>query len=125
MRFLLDTHMLIWWLTNARDLPPHFHTTISNPAHQVYVSIISVWEMTIKQSVGKLHIPADLEQQLERHQFQLLPLNLAHVRPVADLPLVHRDPFDRLLICQAMAEDMVFLSTDRVFRQYTGLKILT
>lgn len=123
MRLLLDTHVLIWWLANAQELPHHFRTLISAPEHQVYVSIVSVWEMMIKQSIGKLDVPSDLEQQLEHHRFQLLPLQFSHVARVAALPFPHRDPFDRILICQSLAENLLFLSTDSCFKAYQGLAL--
>src|SRR5690242_10451915 len=103
MRLLLDTHILLWWLADSPSLPDQAREWIANPANAVFVSAVSLWEIWLKQSLGKLKLPSDFEEKLAAESFESLPLLEAHTRGLASLPWHHRDPFDRMLIAQAKA----------------------
>lgn len=91
---------------------------IVHPNHDVYVSVASAWEMNIKSALGKLRIPDDLPQVLDANEFEVLDVTLSHAMGVRDLPAVHRDPFDRLLIAQARIEGLTIVTRDPRFRRY-------
>ena len=114
MRCLLDTHALLWWLADDDRLGPEARALIADPVTSVLVSVVSVWEIVVKQRIGKLR--ADIGEGLravERQGFTLLAIAPAHLRGLAALPAHHRDPFDQLLIAQAIAERARFLTDDR------------
>lgn len=118
MRLLLDTHVLLWWLDNRPALGAEARSLIGLGENDVFVSAVSAAEIAVKSSVGKLRIPDDLEQQLERNAFAPLPLRIRHGLAVETLPLHHRDPFDRLLIAQAQCEDLAVVTADPMFSAY-------
>lgn len=118
MRLLLDTHVLLWWLDDSPALSAQARDLISLGATEVFVSAISAAEIAMKSSVGKLRVPADLEQQLDRNAFTPLPLRLRHGLAAQTLPLHHKDPFDRLLIAQAQTEDLTLVTADRMLAAY-------
>ncbi len=91
---------------------------IANPENDVFVSVVSLVEMRIKHSIGKLSIPAQLSEKIVEIGFSILPLRDFHTTPLSDLPLHHRDPFDRMLIAQAQAEGLTLVTADRQFREY-------
>ena len=119
MKLLLDTHVLLWVLSNPRVLPPRVRAQIERPDSTVFVSTISVWEMEIKRALGKLDAPNDLEAQLKRHRFLELPLHLRHVQRLRKLPPLHRDPFDRMIVAQALADDLTVVTHDRDVLAYS------
>jgi len=112
LRLLLDTHLLLWWLTNSPSLSQQARELISDPRNTVFVSAVSLWEIWLKESLGKLRLPADFEKRLASEYFESLPLTAAQTRQVALLPWHHRDPFDRMLIAQARAENLMLLTVD-------------
>ena len=119
MRLLLDTHALLWWLADDDRLGPQARELIEDPGNDVLVSVVSLWEIVVKLRVGKLE--ADIKELVEavgREGFACLDISTAHLLTLAELPMHHRDPFDHLLIAQAIAEDMVFLSEDRNTARY-------
>lgn len=118
MRLLLDTHVLLWWLDDRPALGAEARDLISHGDNEVFVSAISAAEIAIKSSVGKLRVPEDLQQQLDRNAFVPLPLSIRHGLAVEALPMHHRDPFDRLLIAQAQCEDLTMVTADRAFAAY-------
>ena len=118
MRLLLDTHVLIWAVLEDAALPKRFHTALSNPDAEIHVSAVSVWEVAIKRSLGKLAVPSDLFDQAAASGCVALPVSWGHARAVEALPLHHADPFDRMLIAQARVEGLTLLTTDRVFAAY-------
>ena len=122
MRLLLDTQILIWAYGKSRQLAPATTEVLADPAHELFVSVVTMWEMTIKEQIGKLHLPLPAKQFVANAQnegmMQVLPVAESHVWQVGNLPLHHRDPFDRLLIAQAITEDLVILTSDSVFRDY-------
>lgn len=118
MRFLLDTHILLWFLENNPNLSEPIRGVITNPENLVFVSVISAWEISIKQSLGKLVAPNNLEEALRFSNLEVLDMTLAHGIRVADLPMHHKDPFDRMLISQALVEGLTLISVDEKFKLY-------
>ncbi len=119
MRLLLDTHALLWWLADDAQLGARARELIEDPGNDVVVSIASLWEIVVKVRVGKLE--ADIEQiayALEREGFTVLGVGMPHLLTLAGLPMHHRDPFDHLLIAQAIAEDATFVTADRNASRY-------
>ncbi|MFM7361788.1 MAG: type II toxin-antitoxin system VapC family toxin [Cyanobium sp.] len=120
-RLLLDTHLLLWWLSGDERLPPQAVTEVTTPDAEVFVSQASLWEMAIQCSLGKLRLNLrELEQQVTLQGFQWLPIHNRHLLAVAELEAdaEHRDPFDRLLVCQSRIEPMLLLTADRQLARY-------
>jgi PIN domain nuclease of toxin-antitoxin system len=114
VRLLLDTHALLWWLSDDRRLGAKARCLISDPDHDILVSVAALWEIVVKQRVGKLEADIGaIERALLADGFDRLPIAANHLATLATLPLHHRDLFDQLLIAQAIAEDATFLSDDR------------
>ena len=118
MRILLDTPILLWWLAADSRLPHAALAAIGEPSADVYVSAISVAEISIKSSLGKLSVQGDLAGAVQESGFSFLPFTAEHATRLADLPWPHRDPFDRMLIVQAMVDSMTFASVDPACRSY-------
>ena len=122
MRVLLDTQAFLWWVDEASHLSSRARTAIAAPDNEVFLSIASCWEIAIKVSLGKLRLKTPpkrfFPEQLAANAFELLGVELDHVCRVATLPFHHRDPFDRLLVAQAIEEDLTVVSTDEVFERY-------
>jgi PIN domain nuclease of toxin-antitoxin system len=116
-RLLLDTHVLLWWLRDTDDLSDDLKERIDTE-FEVYVSSVSVWELGIKKASGKLKLPADLSGWIRRSGLSELPISLAHAELAGDLPRIHRDPFDRMLIAQALAERLTLVTRDGLIPQY-------
>lgn len=117
MRLLLDTHVLLWWLTGAKLTRPA-REAIAEPTNQVFVSPATTWELVIKASLGRLTMPADLPEVLAAQNLLPLPVTIAHTLAVGGLPPVHRDPFDRLLIAQARQEGLTLVTRDERIKAY-------
>lgn len=118
MRILLDTHLILWWLVNSPSLSGEARTLISAPENTVFVSAVSLWEIWLKASLGKLRLPADFEAKFAAESFESLPLTAAQTREVALLPWHHRDPFDRMLVAQAKTEKLTLLTVDELVPLY-------
>lgn len=112
MRLLLDNHVLLWWLDNSPALFPEVEIQIAAPENIIYVSAATVWEIVIKSALGKLEIPDDWLDAVQEGGFRRLPITWTHALQVGRLPAIHRDPFDRLLIAQAISEDLVLVTGD-------------
>jgi PIN domain nuclease of toxin-antitoxin system len=125
MTFLLDTHVFLWFLSGDARLPTAWRDTIRQPHHEVFLSVVSLWETIIKYRLDKLPLPEPPERYLpaqrERHQIANLPLDEASVKQLATLAPIHRDPFDRMLICQAIEHGLTIITVDEVFRSYPAL----
>lgn len=117
-RLLVDTHALLWWLTDDPGLPTTARDAISDPGNEPLVSTVSVWEIAIKRSLGKIDAPGDLPERISEDGFSWLPINARHAWHVRGLPMHHRDPFDRLLVAQALAERLPVISGDAVLDAY-------
>lgn len=121
MRLLLDTHVYLWWLQDSRKLSKSARSRIL-AATEIFVSSASIWEATIKSGIGKLEVDIDdLVSEIEISNFRELPVTARHAAAVAKLPDIHRDPFDRLLIAQALSEPLRLLTADKVLTQYSEL----
>lgn len=118
MKLLLDTHTFLWWLSSPDQLTQPAGIAIADPANEVLVSVISLWEIAIKRAIGKLQAPINLRTDVQRIGFQLLALSVDHIAAVEHLPLLHRDPFDRMLITQAQLEAATVVTRDPQFSQY-------
>ena len=118
MRVLLDTHVLLWWQQDDPRLSTAHRELIRGPENVVLVSAISVAEVSIKASLGKLDIVDDLVAQVEIDGFEELPFTAAHAEALRDLPLLHRDPFDRMLVAQAKVEGIPLLTVDPRVKSY-------
>lgn len=118
-RLLLDTHIWLWWQSDDPRLDGKTRRAISE-ADEVCFSIASAWEIAIKASLGKLRLPksADIGAELMKDGFTLLGVGLEHTRTLITIPQHHRDPFDRMLVAQAIVEDLVIVSADRSFDRY-------
>lgn len=117
--FLLDTHVLIWLLSDPKKLPPLLHNELADPGSKVFISSVSTWEMIIKSSLGKLDFSMDeLQRAIEALAFEELPINISHTRALIALPPLHRDPFDRMLVAQARAENLILITADPKIEQY-------
>jgi PIN domain nuclease of toxin-antitoxin system len=118
MRLLLDTHVLLWWLDDAALLPSEARRLIADPENTIFVSVASLWEIRIKQSLGKLVMPEAFDQVLQESGFEMLSIDARHANAVVTLPLHHRDPFDRMLLAQAREENLLLLTSDRGLEPY-------
>jgi PIN domain nuclease of toxin-antitoxin system len=116
--FLIDTHVLIWLDQKPERLSDHVVGVLRDPEHIVYCSAASLWEIAIKQNLGKLEVGGPLPEMLERYGFQELPVTAQDAEVTRVLPPHHRDPFDRMLIAQAMAKNLVLVSGDRQMLAY-------
>lgn len=116
-RLLLDTHVLLWWLAGDPSLPDEVGERIDTEL-DVFVSPASIWEIEIKKAIGKLKAPSDLVDVIEESGVSELPIRYRHAELAGRLPPVHRDPFDRLLVAQAMSERLTLVSRDADIRRY-------
>lgn len=121
MRILLDTHIFLWFISGDSQLSTHVCNAIRNPNNEVYLSAVSVWEATVKYQLGKLPLPKHpeiyLPRQRELHQIVSLALDESSVVQLR-MPLLHRDPFDRMLICQALQNRLTIATVDAAVRAY-------
>lgn len=122
MRLLLDTHAFLWFVAGDTTISSGARALIEDEANDKFVSIASLWEIAVKTSIGKLPLAKPFEQfipeQLTRNGFQILGLTVEHAATVATLPLYHRDPFDRMLVAQSLAENLPLLSSDETLDAY-------
>lgn len=122
MRLLLDTHIFLWYITADPRLPARFQATIQDSSNEVYLSAASVWEAVIKHHLGKLSLPSMpavyLPQQRAAHGIAALSVDEAAMMHLADLPAFHRDPFDRLMIAQAIQHELTFVTVDAEIAAY-------
>jgi len=126
MNLLLDTHAILWFLNGDKKISERVKKVLSSPSNDKFISIVSLWEIAIKISLGKLSIKtslSDLFRIIEEQGFHFLPLTPEHIICVATLPMSHRDPFDRIIISQAITEELTILTRDENFSGY-GVKII-
>lgn len=116
--YLLDTHVLIWWLSDPSTLSEPARKVIADPTHTIMLSAASAWEMGIKQRLGRLDFPPNLEEVLEKERIEMLAITIAHALGVGSLPMHHQDPFDRMLIAQAKHEQLILITRDKQIGQY-------
>lgn len=118
MKYLLDTHILLWWLIDPNKIKPKARKIISDKTNPIFVSSVSFWEMAIKQSIGRLNLPHNLLETMATESFKILPILPEETLSIADLPLLHSDPFDRLLIMQAKLQDLIIMTRDTQIIEY-------
>ncbi len=122
MRLLLDTHAFLWWIAEDPRLSPRAAALIADGANEVYVSAASVWEVMVKSALGRVEIPKPADRfftaQLDANAFVPLAIQMRHALGLSALPEIHRDPFDRILVAQAVAEDLTLVSGDRALGGY-------
>ncbi len=123
MSYLLDTSSFLWFVNDDSKLSADTRALLENPGVEVHLSLVSIWEIAIKANLGRgLELPLPfsvfIDSVLDTYNFAILQISLLHLKKVADLPLIHRDPFDRLLIAQSLAENIPVISNDRAFDAY-------
>ncbi len=126
MKYLIDTHTLIWFVENDSKLPPATSSIISNLQNSIFVSMASLWEISIKTSIGKLKLNQPVQSIfncLPLQSIEVLPINQDHILEILSLSFHHRDPFDRLIIAQASIENMPIISCDTIFDSYPIVRI--
>ena len=123
MKLLLDTQIIIWFVNDDPQLNDHLKDLIEDKNNTIYLSIASLWEMSIKYNLGKLRLVPSYEEFIEKEvnesRIVLLNLELEHLKINASLPFHHRDPFDRIIIAQSMAENLPIITSDSIFSQYS------
>ena len=118
MNILLDTHVLIWALENNPTLSKPAVNAIIDGGNMVFVSAASVWEIGIKMNMGKLEAPDNLLEEIRSHRFTPIPMTLEHAQLAGRLPDTHKDPFDRMLVAQAMIEKLTLVTRDKMILEY-------
>jgi len=123
VRLLLDTHVLLWWLADDRRLGQRARALVAAADNTVYVSAASAWEISIKRALGKLKAPPSLDGSVAEAGFEKLDISFLHGERAGILPPLHNDPFDRMLIAQALLDDLVLITADKVFADY-GVQVV-
>lgn len=117
-RYLLDTHILLWWLYDDPKLSKQYQEIISDPKNSIFISIASVWEIEIKSAINKLVVDPSYINFIQNDDFSLVSIELNHTLRLRNLPLHHNDPFDRILIAQAQSEKLTLLTVDKSMYHY-------
>ncbi len=123
MNYILDTHVFLWYILSDNNLSQKHLEIIQNTQNTIYLSVASVWEVTVKQNIGKLELPEKaafyLPQQRIKHKILSLPISEDTIKQLHTLPDFHKDPFDRMIICQALENDFTILSADGLIKKYS------
>jgi PIN domain nuclease of toxin-antitoxin system len=127
VKVLLDTHAFLWWVADDERLPAKARRLISDGRNEVLVSAVSGWEIAVTSALGRLELPDPpdrfVPQQLRDNAFETLPITMSHALAVSRLPDLHRDPFDRLLIAQALLEGLTLVSGDQQIGRYPNVRV--
>ncbi len=121
MQYLIDTHVFLWFVSNAKELSQKSKTLIEDGNNEIFISIASLWEISIKNALGKLSINGKYKSVIDDvndNNFEILPIKFAHTVKQNHLPFHHRDPFDRMIISQAIVENINLISSDSIFDDY-------
>lgn len=118
MQYLLDTHVILWWLTEPKKIKPKALKIISERNNKIFISSASFWEIGIKKGLGRITIPHNIIETLLNEGFEILPISAEEGLGVADLPMIHSDPFDRLLVIQAKLNDLIIVTNDVKINDY-------
>jgi PIN domain nuclease of toxin-antitoxin system len=121
MAFLLDTHAFLWFVSGDNQLPASIRDKIKDIHQPCFLSVASLWEITIKKQIGKLTLDISLEELFnyaDRNQIEIIPINYEHLLVLSKLPHYHTDPFDRLIISQAIAENLILITRDKGLKKY-------
>jgi len=128
MKLLLDTYIFLWFISGSTQLSATFRESIQNPDNNVYLSVVSLWECIIKYQLGKLPLPESpeiyLPKQREQHRIDSLTVDEESIAQLIKLPSLHRDPFDRLLICQALQNNLTIVTVDPAVMAYQMAQFL-
>lgn len=119
-RYLLDTHVLLWWLGEPKKLSEKVLKIISEEKIEIFLSAASLWEIETKREIGKLKVPKNLAEEIKDQAILELEISGSHVKRLAALPKHHKDPFDRMIIAQALEEDLVIISSDPAIHKYSA-----
>lgn len=123
MKLLLDTHVFIWWFNEPEKLSKKVLAACEDNKNELILSVASIWEMQIKMQLGKLRLTQSIKDLISTHRatydLQILPIFLNHILALDNLPVHHRDPFDRILIAQASTERLAIVTKDQIFKEYT------
>ncbi len=126
MRYLLDTNVILWYISGDQRLPLKIRSIIDNSENEFYISVASIWEISIKYSLGQLDLLPDFDTYLDNYIFNggysILPVEALHAKYVSNLKFIHRDPFDRLIYAQSVIENLVLLYTDSIFEKYINIE---
>jgi PIN domain nuclease of toxin-antitoxin system len=122
VKLLLDTHVFIWWFNEPEKLSKKVLAACEDNTNELTLSVASIWEMQVKMQLGKLRLTHSIKDLISTHRatydLRILPIDLGHVLALDDLPVHHRDPFDRILIAQASVEKQVIVTKDQIFKEY-------
>jgi PIN domain nuclease of toxin-antitoxin system len=118
MNLFLDTHVLLWWLDNSPHLSEAGRSAIADPDNLIVLSSVVIWEIRIKQALGKLEIAPNFYRVIKNQGFELLSITADHAYASGELPMHHRDPFDRMIIAQAKLEGLKVVTHDIIFKKY-------
>ncbi len=118
MHYLLDTCIFLWWLENNEKLSKKAKDIISDTSNIIFVSSVTIWEIAIKGSSGKLKVPINLTEYIQECGFESLPIYYNHAEATKELPNIHKDPFDRMLIAQALTEKLAIITADKKIKKY-------
>lgn len=122
MRYLLDSHVFLWFFAEPEKLRPEARRTIENDENEIFLSVASVWELGLKAALGKLALPCTVREYVssrtQQAAIEILPVRLTHVFVVNELPFHHRDPFDRILVAQTKCEGLILVTDDRQMEKY-------
>lgn len=118
-RFLLDTHIFLWWLHDDKKLKASVRKCLETTDNRIFVSVASAWEISTKHRIGKLPWKTTVEECFEKSDFEVLNITLSHALALNALPLHHKDPFDRILIAQAQSENMTLITDDTKMKRYS------
>ncbi len=116
--YLIDTHIFIWWMEKSNKLPQELFDLLNNPHNKIFLSVVSVWEIVLKKRKKKLDLSMDMKVSVQKSKFSVLPIEIDHVFGIDILPLHHKDPFDRILISQAIVEKLTLITTDDKIVKY-------
>lgn len=117
-KLLLDTHIFIWLLEGNKNLSQDLVDLLKNPKTSIFLSVASVWEIIIKRKDGKLKTPQNIQKAIHEAEITVIPISISHVVKIESLSLIHRDPFDRMLIAQTIVENLTLVTADSTIQKY-------
>ncbi|MBA2368580.1 MAG: type II toxin-antitoxin system VapC family toxin [Candidatus Protochlamydia sp.] len=123
MKYLLDTHIILWWLTEPKRISSKAGKIIADKENIIFISSVSLWEMAIKKSIGRLTLPLNIVEILQAEGFQIMSIGYEEALGISDLPPIHQDPFDRMLVMQAKLYNCVLITRDKNVMDYPVISI--
>ena len=118
MKVLLDTHVVLWWYFDSSRLTEEHRRLIADENNQVFISAAAIWEIEVKRRNGKLKCPVDMMERIRADGFSFLPIRAEHLVPLRTIPPIHNDPFDRIMVCQSLVEEIPLISYDSCVNAY-------